>query len=185
MQQLLRAWLRLCPVAALCWPAIAAGQLPAADPADVRTIESIVHAFYAVINGPPGAPRQWRRDSTLYMPGARFVAMAERGGRPAADVMTPEEFRRAVDRGFVEEGFFETEIGHRIERFGNVAQVRSVYETRRAAKGPVTSRGVNYLLLYWDGTRWWITGAVWDDERPNNKLPGAWIGRRERVPRDG
>jgi hypothetical protein len=41
---------------------------------------------------------------------------------------------------------------------------------------------VNYLLLYWDGTRWWISSAVWDDERPGSKLPQSWVGRQERVP---
>ena len=90
----------------------------------------------------------------------------------------PEEFRRAVNPDFVKKRFFETEIGHRIERFGNVAQVRSVYETRRTAHGPVSGRGVNYLQLYWDGFRWWIANAVWDDERPNNKLSQSWIDRK-------
>jgi hypothetical protein len=118
----------------LGFPAGAAAQMPAADPADVATIEAIVHAYYDVINGPAGAPRQWRRDSTLYMPAATFVSMNEREGKPVALVMTPEDFRRRYDREFVKQGFYETEIGHRIERFGNVAQVRSVYETRRATK---------------------------------------------------
>jgi hypothetical protein len=160
----------------------AAAQVPRPDSADVSTIEGIVHAYYDVINGPPGAPRQWRRDSTLYMPAATFVSMNVRDGKPVAAVMTPEEYRRAFDAAFVKQGFFETEIGHRIERFGNVAQVRSVYETRHLANGPVLNRGVNYLMLYWDGARWWITGAVWDDERPGTQLPASWIGRRERAP---
>jgi hypothetical protein len=116
------------------------------------------------------------------MPGATFVAMKERDGKPAPDIMTPEQFRRATDREFVEQGFFEMEIGHRIERFGHVAQVRSAYETRRATAGPLLGRGVNYLLLYWDGSRWWISSAVWDDERPDNKLPASWVAREERVP---
>lgn len=173
------AWVAL---ALLGLPARGAAQMPPADPADVATIEAIVHAYYDVINGPAGAPRQWRRDSTLYMPAATFVSMDQRGGKPVALVMTPEDFRRRYDREFVKQGFYETEIGHRIERFGNVAQVRSVYQTRRTAKGPLLGRGVNYLMLYWDGTRWWITGAVWDDERPGTTLPASWVGRSERVP---
>jgi hypothetical protein len=177
-----RALAPLWLVAALSWPPGAAGQMPPADSADVGTIEGIVHAYYDVINGPAGVPRQWRRDSTLYMPGATFVAMRENGGKPAPDIITPEQFRRAVDHDMVEQGFFETEIGRRIERFGNVAQVRSVYETRRAAKAPLLGRGLNYLLLYWDGTRWWISSAVWDDERPGSRLPESWVGRQERVP---
>ena len=182
MRTVCRVLAALWAVFSLYGPARASAQMPVAAPTDVGTIERIVSAYYDVISGPAGSPRQWRRDSTLYLPAATFVAMRERQGKPVAEVMTPEEFRRAFNADFVEKGFFEAEIGHRIERFGNVAHVRSVYETRRAGNGPVLGRGVNYLLLYWDGVRWWITGAVWDDERPGNKLPRSWIGKREREP---
>jgi hypothetical protein len=177
--------MRIAPLLAfisLGLPALSAAQMPPADPADVGTIEGIVHVYYDVINGPPGAPRQWRRDSTLYTAAASFVAMDERDGKPVASLMTPEEFRRRTNASMVRDGFFETEIGSRIERFGNVAEVRSVYETRHREGGPLTGQGVNYLMLYWDGGRWWITGAVWDDERPDNPLPAAWVGATERAP---
>ncbi len=157
-------------------------QAPVADPADVATIAAIVRASYEVINGPAGAPRQWRRDSTLYTPGATFSALTERDGKPHVSTMTPEEYRRAGNAGFLAKGLFETEIGFRSERFGNVAQVRSVAEMRRTPDGPVESRYVNYFMLYRDGTRWWITGMVWDQERPNNPIPRAWVGIREEVP---
>jgi hypothetical protein len=160
----------------------AGGQLPEPDAADVATIDGIVHAFYDVISGPAGMPRQWRRDSTLYMPGAMFVALGESNGKPTANPMSPEEFRRRTDASLVKNGFFEIELGRRVEQFGNVAQVRSVYEMRRAAGDPPFGRGVNYLLLYWDGDRWWISGAVWDDERPDNPLPAAWITRSDPAP---
>jgi hypothetical protein len=160
----------------------AMAQAPVADPKDVGTVEGMLNAWYDVLNGPPGAPRQWRRDSTLYTAEATFTAMSVREGKPHATTFTPESFRRAVNGDFVKNGFYETEIGHRIERFGNVAQVRSVYETRHTADGPIIARGVNYILMYWDGTRWWITGGAWDDERAGSKLPASWVHRNERVP---
>jgi hypothetical protein len=144
-------------------------QTPAADPADVGTIDAIVRASYEVISGPAGTPRQWRRDSTLYSPGGTFVATSERDGK--------------MNASFVANGLIEAGIGSRVERFGNVAQVRSVYEARHTPDGPVIARGVNYLMLYWDGTRWWITGMVWDDERPANRVPKEWIGVHESEPR--
>lgn len=155
---------------------------PPANPADVATIEAIVRASYEVISGPAGTPRQWRRDSTLYAPGAQFVGMGMRDGEPRASIMGTEEYRRATDAGFVARGFIEHEIGSRIERFGNVAVVRSVYVMRRSADGPIDGRGVNYFTLYWDGSRWWIAGMVWDGERPANRIPEQWIGAQERVP---
>lgn len=159
-----------------------AQQLPPANPADVATIDGIVHAYYDVINGPAGQPRQWRRDSTLYMPTAMFVEMGIKDGKPHVTTQSPEEFRRSVNADFVKNGFYETEIGKRVERFGNVASVRSVYETRRTATGPLLGRGINYLHLYWDGARWWIASAVWDNERKDNPLPTAWVGSNEKAP---
>lgn len=168
--------------AAILFASPVLAQAPTADPRDVSTIPGLVRAYYEVISGPAGAPRDWRRDSTLYSEGATFVAMDEKDGKPVFSILTTEEYRRQTNASFVKNGFYEIEIGSRIERFGNVAQVRSVYETRRAADGPLTGRGVNYLMTFWDGKRWWITGAVWDDERPDNPIPPAWVGVFENVP---
>ena len=167
---------------AACAAAIVEAQAPAADPADVGTITDIVRVSYEVISGPAGTPRQWRRDSTLYMPGATFVALGERGGHVQVRIMTPEEYRQRTNQRFVAEGMIETEIAGHIECFGNVAQVRSVYTFRRSATGPVEARGVNYFMLYWDGRRWWITGMAWDDERPSNPIPPQWITSKETGP---
>jgi hypothetical protein len=145
----------------------------AVRPEDVGTIDGIVRAFYDVISGPAGQPRQWARDRTLYLPGIRFVALREEDGAVVADVMEHDAFVSAVDSFMVSEGFFEREIGRTEQRFGNFAHVLSAYEWRTAADGPVGGRGVNSLQLYWDGARWWIVSAVWDEERPDNRIPPA------------
>lgn len=150
----------------------------AADPADVRSVSDIVRASYEVINGPKGVPRQWDRDRTLYMPGATFVSDSEKDGKVTAKIITPEQYRRDFQVG---NGVFESEIGRRIEHFGNVAQVRSVSVVRSTPDGPIEDRYVNYFQVYWDGTRWWIAGMVWDKERSNTPIPEAWIGKWEEV----
>lgn len=152
-------------------------QARAAAPADVGTIADIMRVSYEVISGPAGAPRQWDRDRTLYMPGATFVAMSKRDGKVQTSIMTTEEYRQKSDARFVAEGLFETEIGSRVERFGNVAQVRSVSVARRTPTGPIEGRYVNCAQLFWDGNRWWIAGMVWDEERPDNPIPRAWLGQ--------
>ena len=86
-------------------------------------------------------------------------------------IETPEDYRRR----FIGGGY-ETEVGHHIERYGNVAQVRSVSVVRDTPDGPVKSRWVNYVQLYWDGTRWWIASMVWDQERDGLPIPESWIG---------
>lgn len=151
-------------------------EIPAADPADVGTIAGIVRAGYEVISAPADQPRQWDRDRTLYLPGATFVSVWEEEGRIKTKIMTPEEYRRGFLGG---EGFEEYEVGRRIERCGNVAQVRSVAEVRTPVGGPVTDRFVNYFNLLGDGSRWWIAGMVWQQEGPGTPIPAAWIGSWE------
>jgi hypothetical protein len=152
---------------------------PAVSPADAATIDALVRASYDVMNGPAGQPRQWRRDSSLYMPAATFVAVREVDGHAQARVMTPEEYRRASFPRFERDGGYETEIGRHTERFGNVAQVRSVAVSRHTPDGPISARYVNYYQVYWDGSRWWIAGMVWDEETPARPIPAAWVGRWE------
>ncbi len=139
---------------------------------DVATIDGIVKAYYDVITGPAGQPRQWGRDRTLYWPGIRFFsAGAKKDGTPVVNVLTHQQYVDATNAGFVKNGFDEHEIHRTIDRVGNIAHVMSTYETRRIAGGPVTARGVNSIDLYWDGARWWITAASWDDERPGQPIP--------------
>lgn len=166
--------LRALPLVALL-AGSAAAQMPAPRPEDVATIDGIIHAFYDVISGPAGQPRQWRRDSTLYIPHVQFVAMEVREGRPIAAVMDHAAFVARTDRGFVERGFFEREIHRVTRRFGNIVHVFSTYEFRATRDGPVGGRGVNSIQLFWDGSRWWIANATWDDERPDNPIPAEFL----------
>ena len=155
----------------------AAAQAPVASPADVRTIGAIVHASYETISGPAGVPRQWQRASTLYTPTATIVGVREAGGTVRTHTLTIDQYvRRLNDSAFVANGGFESEVGRHIERFGNVAEVRSVSVVRRTLDGPIEKRSVNYLQLYWDGNRWWIAGIVFDSERANAPIPEAWVG---------
>lgn len=165
--------------ALLALPAAIHAQEPTADPADVGTIADIVRVSYEVISGAAGTPRQWRRDSTLYMPGATFVSVDETDGRVQSTIMTPEEYRQSAGPRQTSTGMFETEVGRRIERWGNVAQVRSVAVVRQTPDGPIRARYVNYFQLYWDGERWWIAGMVWDKERPSAPIPASWVGSFE------
>jgi|CXWL01.1.fsa_nt_gi hypothetical protein len=145
-----------------------------ADPKDVSTIDGIVKAFYATITGPKGAPRQWSRDKTLYMPDVRFVSMSEQDGKIRAGVMNHQQYVNGTNESFVKNGFHEREINRVVRRFGNVAHVFSTYEFNNDEKTE-KGRGVNSIELYWDGTRWWIAFASWDEERPANPIPKEFL----------
>ena len=146
------------------------------SPADVRSIDGMINAYYEVITGPPGQPRQWSRDRTLYIPDLRFVAMGvDKAGKPVASVQSHQQYVDASNAMMVKEGFDEREIHRVTQRFGNIAHVFSTYETRRAPGGPVIGRGINSIELFYDGDRWWIANAIWDDERPDNPIPKEYL----------
>ena len=141
-------------------------------PEDIASIDSIMKAFYEVISGPAGQPRQWERDRSLYIPGVRFVEMSEdKNGKPDAEIVDHQQFVDRSDPPLVKNGFFENEIHRETKRFGNIAHVFSTYESRTKTDGPVIMRGVNSVELFWDGKRWWIASAIWDQERPDNPIP--------------
>ena len=139
---------------------------------DVSTLDGIMNAFYDVISGPAGQPRQWSRDRTLYISDIRFVAMAvDKSGKPVPHIASHQQFVDAADPSLVKDGFYESEIHRATQRFGNIAHVFSTYESRNRPDGPVIARGINSIELFWDGARWWIASAIWDDERPDNPIP--------------
>lgn len=145
-----------------------------ANPADVASIDGIVKAFYETISGGKGVPRQWSRDRTLYMPDVRFVALSEAGGKIRAAVMNHNQYVNGSNEFFVAEGFTERELNRVVRRFGNIAHVFSTYEFS-TEDGKTKGRGVNSLELYWDGARWWIAAAAWDEERPGNAIPKEFL----------
>jgi len=147
--------------------------LPASPRAeDVGSIDGMIRAYYAVITGPAGQPREWSRDRTLYIPDLRFVAIdVDPQGHPVPRVMSHQQFVDASNASMVEKGFDEREIHRVTQRFGNIAHVFSTYETREKPDGPVLARGINSIELFYDGKRWWIASAIWDEERPGSPIP--------------
>jgi hypothetical protein len=136
-------------------------------PGDVATLDGIVAAFYDIVSGAAGAPRQWERDRSLHHPKALIVMTGLREGKPYSDALTLNEFHEIEEP--YSNGFYESEIHRETHQFGNIAQIRSVYETRYEKGGPVQRMGINFIQLYYDGHRWWIMSWMYDSLRPENK----------------
>ena len=144
-------------------------------PDDVATIDGMVKAYYEVVSGPKGQPRDWARDRTLYIPDVRFVPVdVAKDGAITPRISTHQQFAEA-SAGLEKEGFFEYEIHRLTERFGPIAHVWSTYESKRTPDGPVIQRGINSIELFWDGKRWWIANAIWTDETPGNPIPAKYL----------
>jgi hypothetical protein len=149
---------------------------------DVGSIDGIMKAFYEVISGPAGQPRQWSRDRSLYIADVRFVSMSEdKAGHPRANVVSHPQYVDESNAILLKDGFYESEIHRVTQKFGTIAHVFSTYESRLKAEGPVIARGINSIELFYDGKRWWIASAVWDDERPDNPILPEYLPGRDSV----
>lgn len=168
-------------VLALAAPSVAqeaepeAPAVPAAVAADVESIDAILGALYDVISGPAGE-RDWDRFRSLFTPSAILVPMVPTpDGSTPVRVLTAEDYITRVGPFFAENAFYEVEAGRTLDRYGNVANAMSAYESRRAPGEEPFARGVNTITLVTDGTRWYVASIAWDQEREGNPFPPEWL----------
>ena len=151
---------------------------PAAKPADVASPDAIMAATYDVISGPAAQQRDWDRFRSLFVPGARLIPVVPRktGGGWDTRIITPDEYAQHADAYFQKNGFAEREISRKSERYGNIMQIFSTYESRHDAKDAQPfARGINSFQLFYDGTRWWVVTIYWLEETPENPLPKEFL----------
>ncbi len=144
---------------------------------DVGSIEGIVKALYEVVSGPAGS-RDWERERTLLHPGARLMPTRPEGASAVVDVFDCDGYIASRTPFFAANDFYEVEVAHRVERFGNIAHAWSSYEGRRSPEGEPFLRGINSIQLFHDGDRWWVMSMMWDNERPGNPLPEGYLWTR-------
>jgi len=139
---------------------------------DVASPDAIIKAMYDTISGPAG-PRNWQRERSLYLPGARLIPVGKRiHGESALRVLTLEEWIEDVKAYFEANDFWEMEVMRHTDRFGNFLQAFSTYEARNAPDGPPIARGINSIQLVYNDKRWWIATVMWDNETRENPIPG-------------
>jgi len=154
--------------------------VPAANFADVQSIDAIINAAYDGISGPAGKKRDWDRERSLYFPGARLIPVGMKPGRNDVDlapnVLDIEGFIARVEPFFEKEGFYEKEIARRTEQFGNIAHAWSTYESRHDPNDPEPfMRGINSIQLFNDGNRWWIVNIYWQQESVEHPIPQEYL----------
>jgi hypothetical protein len=150
---------------------------PAANTADVASPDAIIAAAYDVISGPAGQKRDWNRMLSLFYPGARLIRTApKKEGGIGATSFSAQDYIDHASIYFEKNGFWEREIARRTERWANILQAFSTYESKRDPKDNTPfARGVNSFQLFSDGTRWWILTIYWQEERPENPLPAEFL----------
>ena len=156
--------------------------MPSANPSDVSSIDAIVAAAYDVISGPAGQKRDWDRERSLFLPGARLIPTSPAPGAVgSADELKPQVldidgYIARVGPLFAENGFYEKEVARRTEQFGRIVHVWSTYESRHSPDDPEPfMRGVNSIQLFNDGTRWWIVSVYWQHESAEYPLSAKYL----------
>jgi hypothetical protein len=149
---------------------------PPAKPADVASPDAILAATYDVISGPPGK-RDWDRFRSLFLPGARMASVRKgKDGGLSARSFTPDEYVAIGDAYFTKNGFFEREASRHADRYANIVQIFSTYESRHDIKDPTPfARGINSFQLFFDGKRWWVVDIFWQEETPEASLPEEFL----------
>lgn len=153
---------------------------PAARPADVESIDAIMAAVYDVISGPAGQARDWDRFRSLFVPGARLMPTGRRqDGTGVLRVWSPEEYVTAAGAGLERNGFYERELGRKMERYGNIVHLMSAYDSKRTPEDAAPfARGINSFQLWFDGKRWWVVSIYWEAETPANPIPPEYLAGR-------
>jgi hypothetical protein len=148
--------------------------------ADVLSIDAIINAAYDGISGPAGKKRDWDRERSLFLSGARLIPTAMEAGRNDVE-LTPQfldvaAYIARVEPYFESNGFFEKEIARRTEQAGQIAHVWSTYESRHNEDDPEPfMRGINSIQLFYDGARWWIVNIYWQHETAENPIPAKYL----------
>ena len=151
---------------------------PAANPADVESLDAIMAAVYDVISGGEGVERDWDRFRSLFAPGARLIPVGRTAQNSPVQAMvwTVDQYIERAGPSLMAGGFFEDEIGRTVETYGHVVQAFSSYQSKRTPDGEVFARGINSFQLLNDGTRWWVVTIYWQGETPDNPIPQRYIG---------
>lgn len=128
-------------------------------------------AYYDVVSGPADTARAIARDKSLHHPDARvYYPKHNADGTDSVTAMSIEQYHQQLASTF-NEGFYEVEVARSVQQFDASIHVWSTYESRTAPHGPVIGRGINNLIVLFDGKRYAILAETWSRETKDNPLP--------------
>ena len=153
-------------------------QAQEADPKDVESMDAILAALYDVISGPAGEKRDWDRMKSLFIPEGRLMPSGQNAqtGKVGYRTWSVQDYIDQAGSGLERDGFFEVEIGRKVEQYGTIAHVFSTYESRRTLedKEPF-ARGINSIQLLKGKDRWFIVSVFWMGESEQFPLPEKYL----------
>jgi len=144
-------------------------------PTDVGSPDAIIKAMYETISGPAGH-RNWYRERSLFVEGARMIPIGKRVHRDGDfQMMDLEEWIEDAMPYLNENDFYEMEVMRQEHCFGNIVQAFSTYEARNSPDGPAIARGINSIQLLNKDGRWWIVTVMWENESKEHPIPEEFL----------
>lgn len=139
---------------------------------DFTRLADVLDALYREFTGPAG-DRNWPLIHQFFEANAKFIRTGvDEEGRSWTRHMSVEDYRREIGYALTKVGYYEYERERRVEQFGNVAHVWSIFENRAGEDGPVERRGINSIQLFrGSDRRWRIVSLMWDIEREGVTVP--------------
>ncbi len=167
-------------------PSPAAGSATSAQPAasgaaakpGAQNIDEVMKDLYGTITGPAGQKRDPEHFRSLFVKDfGRLSVMRKdpKTGALSVKVLSPEDYIEKSFPYLEKNGFYESEVSRKTERFGDILQVWSTYESRNNPGEKPFQRGINGVQFVNDGTGWKILSIYWEGERPDNPIPEQYL----------
>ena len=146
------------------------------------TVDSVIAALYESVSHGNDAEPNWNLMREVFLYTGQLIPPK----RPQEDRFTTldvDGFQERVRKGSAAAkakgdptSFFEKEVARQTDCFGNVCQVFSTYEAKRAPSDDKPFvRGINSIQLVNDGRRWWVASVVWDTEKADRPIPPQYL----------
>lgn len=143
---------------------------------DTETIESTMKSVLDVISGPAGKKIDTIRWRNLFRGDIKFhIRSKNREGQLVIRESSVEDYAKNIMPRIEAQDFFETVSNLKIDRYGDIAHVFMVYETRRTADGEPFDKGINSFQLIYDQNRWWVVALMWQAESSGVPIPKEYL----------
>jgi hypothetical protein len=140
---------------------------------DVKSVDTIMDAYYDVVSGASSDPWQFERDNYLHSHNA-LITRLDANGNADSHALEVEY----IPMGLVpREDFYEKELKRKMTRYGNMAQVWSAFEIRTNPDVASNVRGLNSIQLHFENDRWYIDSWTAEMESDKNALVTDFLKR--------
>lgn len=138
-----------------------------------KTLDELIQAVDDAVSGPVDKDRSCLR--RVMLPDARLIPVARaKDGSAAPHVLTVDDWiSRVKVSGHGQ--FYEVQIKHPADVYGNIAHLWSTYEVRPTPDGKPEIRGINSIQAVFNGTEWKVMEILWQAETPGEPLPQKYL----------